>query len=369
MLKTIFTIIITGLLIISCKRPDKVQIGNTVYPDLISVTSIPDSKIETGELKKIAINRNIQYKGKLAVLPSSSACVSPPVPGRIKQIYVIPGENIEIGNKIALLTNNDLIDLQKDYLETKYEIEYYEEDYKRQGELTIDNAASIKKMQKAQSEYMAKKVHLKALEYQLSVYGIQPKTRKIENISNQFYLYAPISGIISDFECLIGTLLENEDCLLEITNSKDLFIKISIPQHEIQNIKSGMEVTFTLPSDPYKKFTGKIERTLANKSSESNEIVIYVKILDKSSDIIHGMIVNATINVPNDSVYGIPSDAIVYEESNAFVYAIENMHYKKIVVHPGQTVNGYTHIQNITNIQNTLFVLKGLQHLKNISNR
>ena len=58
------------------------------------------------------------------------------------------------------------------YLENKSELDYYQEEYKRQGELTVENAASIKKLQQAKANYYKFEASYQSLKAQLELLGV-----------------------------------------------------------------------------------------------------------------------------------------------------------------------------------------------------
>ena len=87
------------------------------------------------------------------------------------------------GQCIAVLEHPDYIKIQQDYLETKSQWELYKEDFKRQGELTVENASSIKTMQQAQASFKAIEVRLFALKSQLKLLGIDADSLHIGTIS------------------------------------------------------------------------------------------------------------------------------------------------------------------------------------------
>ena len=97
------------------------------------------------------------------------ASVSPIIGGFIKSLNYFPGDFVEKGAVIASLQHPDFISLQQQYIETKSQIDYYQEEFKRQGELTVENAASIKNMQKAKADYLSSEATYKSLKSQLKL--------------------------------------------------------------------------------------------------------------------------------------------------------------------------------------------------------
>ena len=104
------------------------------------------AKLEIGKIEKRNMADLIKCTGSIEVPPHFIASVSPVMEGFIQRINYYPGNFVEKGAVLATLQHPDFIILQQNYIEAKSQVEYYREEYKRQGELTVENAASIKKM-------------------------------------------------------------------------------------------------------------------------------------------------------------------------------------------------------------------------------
>ena len=84
------------------------------------------------------------------------------------------GDRVQKGDQLAKLSHPDYIKLQEDYLAAQSNLEYSSREYKRQGELAVEKAASLKRMQKAKSTYEQNKAKLTSLETRLRMLHIDP---------------------------------------------------------------------------------------------------------------------------------------------------------------------------------------------------
>ena len=103
----------------------------------------------TAELET-ALNRIEQLEGKASAQPDErqdKVFINNLMEGRITKLYVQPGDSIQKGQKIYSITGKEFIILQENYLLAQAELKHIQNTFKRQGELTLENASSIKKMQ------------------------------------------------------------------------------------------------------------------------------------------------------------------------------------------------------------------------------
>ena len=179
------------------KHPEQIHSGSDTAGGVLRLS--PDQAeqagIETGKMEYRDMGGLLECTGIMEALPQNIADVTAPVGGLVKSCPCHSGDYVSAGQCIAVLEHPDYIKIQQDFLETKSQWEYYKEDFKRQGELTVENASSIKTMQQAQASFKATEVRLFALRSQLKLLGIDADSLNIGNISSTVNLTAPISGI------------------------------------------------------------------------------------------------------------------------------------------------------------------------------
>ncbi len=127
-----------------------------VIPD--SIVELRDdqvklSGIETGAIEMRSLSGTLKVSGLVAVAPQNLATVSAPLGGFVKSASLMPGSTVTKGQTLAILENQEFIDIQQNYLETKNKLEYAEAEYKRHTELYKDDVYSQKNLQQVTTEY------------------------------------------------------------------------------------------------------------------------------------------------------------------------------------------------------------------------
>ena len=306
------------------------------------------AEITTGKFTRELLTDMVECNGSIEADPNQQAMVSVPMRGYIRKIFVHIGDYIKQGEILATLTHADYVKLQQEYLETKSQYDYYKEDFKRQGELTLENAASLKTMQQARNEFNKTEARLFALKKQLYFIGINPDSLSVNTMTSEIALRSPITGYITEVNGQIGMLCTEEDHLFGIVGIQNTILHLKIYEKDALLVSIGQMVNFSIISQPDKNYVAKI-RAATRSVDEDNTINVHAEILDNSKDILPGMYVNAQILVNADSVYALPDKAIITSEGVSYIFLkIDSLHFEPVEVQTGRKYNNFSEVLNCT---------------------
>ena len=161
--------------------------------------------IQLGRIEQKYLNSVIRVNGELALDPQKKAEVTSLLGGIIKQVMVIEGRSVSIGQAVAYLENTEIVELQKNYLTAKKEALIAEQEYQRQKSLSSQGAGIEKTLQQASANYEITKAQLTGLEKQLRQLSISPDHVAAGNIVTQIPIKAPITGTISKINVSTGS--------------------------------------------------------------------------------------------------------------------------------------------------------------------
>lgn len=305
------------------------------------------AKISIGKIEKRVLSETVECNGTIESPPGAVAMVSAPMGGFIRNAYFIPGNYVAKGTVIATLEHPDYIRLQQEYLETKNQLELYHEEFKRQGELTVENASSIKKMQQAQADYRMTEVHYLSLKAQLKLIGMNPDSLQVDGIKTTIQIKAPISGSISRVNASIGKYSGPNEMIYEIVNNNDLHLHLEIFEKDIQKIKKGLHVNFWPTSDPHHIYIATISSVGQKLDEESNTFSIHSHIKSGYDQLKTGMHVYSEILLSQDSVYSLPSDAILTSGNNHFIFISKDSVFTRFEIIPGIKQSDFIELINL----------------------
>lgn len=367
--KTIHILCIAGLLFFSCSgkrdKNDSVVVTDsssqfvTLTPEQIKYAGISTTSIQRHVIADI-----IECNGNIEADPNQEAMVAPPMKGYLKKIHSHIGEFVSKGKVLAILEHPGYVDIQQEFLEVKSQYEYFKEDFKRQGELSLENAASIKKMQQAQNEFHKIETRLFSLKKHLEFIGINPDSLLVENIQSHILLVAPISGYITQIEGYLGKLCLEEESLFHIVGSKASLLHLKVYEKDAAKVQIGQEINFSIISNTETTYKAKV-KTVARAVDESKTVSIHAGILQVSKGIMPGMFVKASILVNSDSVYALNEEAIISKNGESYIFSkIDSTTFEPLLIEVGRRSNNLAEILNTnTKIKEAEIVSSGTYYL------
>lgn len=337
----------------------------------LSEKQVQSIGIVTAPMEQKAFSTILKVNGKVDVPPQNLISVSVPMGGYLKTTHLIPGMFVRKGESIAIIEDQQYIQMQQDFLTTQSKISFLENEYQRQKELNQSKASSDKVFQQAEMELKTQKILVKALAEKLKLAGINPEKLNENSISKSINIYSPINGYVSKVNVNIGKYIAPTDVMFELVNTSDIHLALKVFEKDLDKISIGQKVTAYTNTYPNKKYPCEILLIGKSLSDERNtDVHCHFEVYDKA--LIPGTYMNAEIAVTNAKSYVLPEDAIVRFENKHFVFAKKSpTQFEMIEVEIGNTEKGLTEIIKTENLNNQTFVIKGayslLMSLKNKS--
>ncbi|MFN8254178.1 MAG: efflux RND transporter periplasmic adaptor subunit [Bacteroidales bacterium] len=309
------------------------------------------ANIELGAIETRSLSGTLKVSGIVAAAPQNFATVSMPLGGFVKSTNLLPGNSVNKGQTLAILENQDFVDIQQNYLEAKSKLEYAEAEYNRQNELYKSDVSSKKNMQQVTTEYKSLKAQVKALEQKLALIGMNPANLHEDDISRSVALVSPISGFVKTVNVNIGKYVSPSDVLFEIVNSDKLFLELTLFEKDADKVSAGQKIRFFINNET-DQHDAIIYQTGKSISADKT-YKVYASVQGICKNVLPGMYVNAIIEATSNKVASLPSDAIVSFDEKDYIFVFEKnkeeegkpfTEYRMIEVKKGVSDNGFTEI-------------------------
>ena len=363
-------IYLAGLVFFLSACGDKKTATEDVAPanssNIVTLTDeqFKNAAITTGKIEQKDISSVLKLNGQIDVPPQNMVSISVPLGGYLKSTILLPGMHVNNGEAIAVVEDQQYIQLQQDYLTAKARISYLENEYKRQKDLNQSRAASDKVFQQAEADYHTQLVLITSLAQKLQLAGINVRNISESSIARSVNIYSPISGFVSKVNVNIGKYVSPTEVLFELVNPTDIHLALKVYEKDLDKLYIGQKVISYTNNNPEKKHEGEILLIGRDLSADRNtEVHCHFEDYDKS--LVPGTYMNAEVQVKNAMAAAIPTDALVEFEGKQYLYKVVGKNsYEMTEVNTGESENGYTEIINPANrLNNTQFVVKGAYSL------
>lgn len=310
----------------------------------LTAAQMKNASIATGKMEHREISSILKVNGKIDVPPQNLVSISVPLGGYLKTTQLLPGMHVNKGDIIAVMQDQQYIQLQQDYLTAKAKISFLKNEYERQKELNLSKASSDKVFQQAEADYHSQRVLLTSLAAKLQLAGININKINETSISGSVNVYSPINGFVSKVNVNIGKYVSPTDVLFELINPIDIHLNLKVFEKNLNKLFIGQQLISYTNNDPDKKYPCEIILIGKDLSMEGNtEVHCHFEMYDKT--LIPGTYMNAEIEVKNILALTLPSDAIVRFEGKQYVYKIKSSNqFEMVEVNVGESENGFTEI-------------------------
>lgn len=350
------------------QKSEDTEVSNTV---ILTEAQSKNAQIILGKLLEEQLSSTLKVNGKIDVPPQNLVSVSIPLGGYLKSTKLLPGMPIKKGEIIAILEDQQYIQLQQDYLLTKSRLTFAEKEYERQKELNQTKASSDKVYQSAESEYRILQINLNALTEKLKLININPATISLSGISRSVPIYSPINGFVSKVNVNIGKYVNPSDVLFELINTSDIHLNLKIFEKDVDKIAIGQKLLAYSNNYPEKKYPCSI-LLISRDLSQDGSVEVHCHFDKYDHSLLPGMYMNAIIEIKDNKVLTLPEEAVVTYEGKNYAF-IENASrsYEMVEVLTGISKGGHVEVSIIGKRQTESlnFVLKGaytlLMQLKN----
>ncbi|WP_309608433.1 efflux RND transporter periplasmic adaptor subunit [Flavobacterium sp.] len=360
-MKNIFIIIIS-FIVISCKK--EIQESKTeivLKENEVSLTDaqMKNANIETISMSEKSISSVLKINGKIDVPPQNLVSVSVPLGGYLRSTKLLPGMHVNKGEVIAVMEDQQYIQLQQDYLVSKAKLVYAEKESARQNDLNQSQASSDKVTQMAQAEVLSLRAMTNGLAEKLRLININPNTISASKISQKINILATINGFVSKVNVNIGKYISPSEVMFELINPTDIHLNIKVYEKDVAKLKIGQKIIAYTNAEPNKKHECEIILISKDVSADgTSEVHCHFEDYDKT--LLPGMYMNAEVELNSSNSNTLPEESIINFEGKDYVYIeIANQKYQMIEVQIGEKENGFLQILNVIDLRNKKIVSQG----------
>ncbi|RAJ26052.1 efflux RND transporter periplasmic adaptor subunit [Pedobacter cryoconitis] len=324
--------------------------ANTVE---LSAAQYKTSGVTLGKVEKKSISGVLKVNGTIDVPPENLISITTQMGGIVKSTPLLQGSTVNKGQVIAVLQNQEYVQLQQDYLENKSQLELADSEYKRQQELARQNINAQKVLQQAKSQYQTMLSRESALRQRLMLININSATLTPANIRSTINIYAPINGYVTKVNVNSGKFVSPNDVMFEIVNSANLHVELKVFQKDVDLIKKGQKVRFSLQNEAEERVA--TVTLVGREINEDKTVTVHCVANTQSRNLIPGAYLNALIETGTEEVNALPEAAIADFAGKKYIFietgqrkgekAEVNYHFQLLEITTGSAAAGYIEVE------------------------
>ena len=299
-MKSYFVYLTAALMMAACSGGNSSDVDSQTSDsvdksDSVEIKANADSVGIDGVSSATNVANSPTFNGVIMVSPQQNATVSLTMGGKVHSLKVMPGQAVARGQVIAFIDNPEYIDLQQTYLDASAQTEYLEKEYKRQSDLSANDASSQKKMQQSKAEYLSMHSRLSAAASRLKTLGVNPASVKLNGIQPYLLVKAPINGFVTNLNVNLGKYLDAGEPICDVINKSQPLIQLTVYERELNLMRVGRPVEFRVNGMGKKTFNAQIVSIDQSVDAKDYSIKVYAKVMASNSEFRPGMYIRAKL--------------------------------------------------------------------------
>lgn len=256
--------------------------------------------------------------GKLVVNTDQQAQISPNFSGYVEQVNVALGQSVQKGQTLAVLILPELIDQQANLRMAQANLDLARKDYQREQQLWSQGISAKQDYQRAENAYRQAQITVQSSQARLNALSASG------NNNGRFLIKAPISGVISKKDIVVGENVQLADQLFVIENLKDLWLEFNLPNTSNIHLQVGQILNFkTNGSD--QNYQAKVQTLNSQADLQTGRLQVRAKVTTQADVLRPNVLVNVFVtDAQAKTALRVQKKALQQVEGKPVVFVIES---------------------------------------------
>lgn len=256
--------------------------------------------------------------GKLVVNTDQQAQISPNFSGYVEQVNVALGQSVQKGQTLAVLILPELIDQQANLRMAQANLDLARKDYQREQQLWSQGISAKQDYQRAENAYRQAQITVQSSQARLNALGASGTN------NGRFLIKAPISGVISKKDIVVGENVQLADQLFVIENLKDLWLEFNLPNTSNIQLQVGQILNFkTNGSD--QNYQAKVQTLNPEADLQTGRLQVRAKVTTQADVLRPNVLVNVFVtDAQAKTALRVQKKALQQVEGKPVVFVIES---------------------------------------------
>jgi cobalt-zinc-cadmium efflux system membrane fusion protein len=258
------------------------------------------------------IQRNLVLPATVEADPARLIKVLPPLSGRVIQLKVQLGEQVEAGQPLVVLDSPDLGSAYADYDRAKVLLALALKSRDRQRGLVKIGGAADKDVQQSETDYITAEAEWRRAEARLKQIGVDAETNsKARTVT----VVAPVAGSVIDLAVAPGAFWNDATAvLMTVADLSTVWVTAGVPEKDTSLVAKGQPVDVTFPAYPGEIFKGQVLFVSDVLDPDTRRTKVRIAFPNPDTRLKPGMFANASFHAPARRSAVIPTSALVVKD-------------------------------------------------------
>jgi cobalt-zinc-cadmium efflux system membrane fusion protein len=343
--------------------------GNPGNPLEIEIDEELMKRIRTGEPRWAAVSGTLRVAGQVEADETRMARINAPVTGRIVELNVIEGQQVEAGQVLATLHSTELTGAQSAFLRALTQHGLADRAVTRARQLLEAGVIGSAELQRREAELQQAATDLISSREQLRILGMPEAAReqleKERTVDSHTQVLSTISGRVIERLVTPGQVVQAAEVVCVVADLSNVWLVADIPEQSAGAIRVGQTVQAEMPALPGHRITGKISFVSAMVNPETRTVRARMDLPNPERKYRPAMLATMILVAGTERRLVVPSTAIVRDgdSENVFVQTGPRTFLLRKVVAGPESGGDQVLIEGLD--EDTKIVTEGAFHLNN----
>ena len=255
---------------------------------ILTAQQITEQGVQLAKAEMGVVTKSASYPAKIMVNTDRQAHVSPAFSGHVESVNVELGQHVKKGQALATLLVPDLVDQQANLHIVQTNLQLARQDYERERQLWSQGISAKQDYQRAYNAYKQAQIQLQAAKSRLSAFGAASSS------NGRYVLTAPISGVISKKDLVVGENVQLADQLFIIDQLDQLWLEFIAPNAEFTALSPNQKIEFkSLQTGNI--FTAQVQSLNSEADAQTGRLQVRAKVLSNAAELRPNLMVNVQL--------------------------------------------------------------------------
>lgn len=336
---------VAALLLAGCDKSEsdktagKDQQESAEERDFNSITARPEilHRLEIGQPHLVDLADKIQVPGRIQVDEERTAQIGSYVTGRIIEMFVILGDYVKPGQKLARITSPDLANAQLAYLRALSRAIVTTKAHERARHLLAADAMPLAEVERRQSELEIAQAELGAAADLLKSFGMGDAEFKELKQKSKVLPWLDIKstreGYVIARNVIVGQVVQPADPLFQIADLSHVWVVGDVPEQIARDVGLEQHVEINVPALGPHLLDGVIIFVSDTVNRLTRTVMTRVMVENPERKLKPDMLANMHITDAQHKVLVVPESAVVRELNQDYVFvAVSDNQFQRVPV-------------------------------------
>jgi cobalt-zinc-cadmium efflux system membrane fusion protein len=360
-----------SLIFAGCGEADKAEPTRATAPadpNLVSAGENLTRIIQLGEVTSVELSDMLRVAGQVDFDEQRITRIGATVTGRISELQAMLGQQVKVGQTLAVLNSTELGAAQLSYMKARAQAQLNQRSVDRARQLLDADVIGSAELQRRESELAISLSEQRAAADQLRVLGLSHKA--IEKLSETGAInsvspvVATMAGTVVERKVTQGQVVQPSEVLFSIADLSRVWVEAEVPEQQAGQVQAGQNIQVEIPSLG-QQLTAKLIYIADTVNPVTRTVTVRSELDNSDRSLKPAMLATVLIETRPTKRLAVPGKAVVRESDSDQVFVeVAPGQYRMTPVKLGQAIgevrpvlSGLTEGQRI--------VVDGAFHLNN----